>query len=64
MPVGATGAKYEERGGLCYRFAIVIDCGKEMPFSEENRDPRAHRGFKETCRAALATELYEASHYS
>jgi hypothetical protein len=61
---GSTGVPYEERGGICYRFAIVVDCGKESPNSDPPRDPRADPRFKKTCSAALATELYEASHYS
>ena len=64
MRDGSTGATYEERGGLCYRFAIVVDCGKNIPnYSDPLRDPRADPRFKETCSTALATELYEASHY-
>ena len=61
---GSTGVPYEERGGICYRFAIVVDCGKESPNSDPPRDPRADPRFKKTCSAALATELYEASHYT
>jgi hypothetical protein len=67
MLVGSTGARYEERGGLCYRFAIVVNCGKDMPLLEEGgglSDPRADPEFTEACRAALETELYEASLYS
>jgi hypothetical protein len=67
IPVGATGAKYLERGGICYRFAIVLDCGKDMPGPEEDgepRDPKVDVSFLETCRSALALDLYEASLYS
>jgi hypothetical protein len=67
IAIGATGGKYEERGGLCYRFAIVVDCGKEMPQCEDEgglRDAKAQVGFMETCRSALGIELYEVSYYS
>jgi hypothetical protein len=64
IPIGATGNRYEERGGICYRFAIVVDCGKDIGESDgEPRDPKADAVFMETCHSALGIELYEVSHY-
>jgi hypothetical protein len=67
IAIGATGGKYELPAGICYRFAVVIDCGKQslgVSEGETPRDPRASAEFLGTCRDALGVELYDASCYS
>jgi hypothetical protein len=55
---GFTGKGYELRGGACYRFAIVIDCGKcFIP------EPQATAVFLQTCSNALGVELYQVGSY-
>ena len=64
---GATGTRFMQQGGLCYRFAIVVRCGKDFPGSADSeppRDPRVRAVFMQTCAGALGAELYEVSHYS
>ena len=64
---GATGKKHCIAAGLCYRFAIVVDCGKDFPTGsddEEPQDPHASALFLETCSKALGIELYEVSLYT
>ncbi len=60
---GETGEKHVVPGGVCYRFAIIVDCGKDFP-PPEGRNPRASTRFLETCSKALDLELYEISLYS
>ena len=62
---GATGTKFLQPGGLTYRFAIVVECGKDFPFGNDEtpKDPRATEAFLQTCATALDTELYEVSCY-
>ncbi len=67
IAIGATGGKYELPAGICYRFAVVIDCGKQslgVSEGEKLRDPRASSDFLETCRDALGVHLYDVSCYS
>jgi hypothetical protein len=68
---GATGEKTPQPGGLCNRFAIIIEFGKEMPLYEtdangELADCRARvaDAFLETCNTALGIKLNEFSYYS
>lgn len=61
---GATGALHSLRGGLCYRFAIIIECGKRWPSEDATSDPRVNRKFMEICESTLGLELQEVSYYS
>lgn len=64
---GFTGAKYAVPGGICFRFAICIDCGKEIPHESNGEAPReakAAKLFLETCRNALSTDLYDVGYWS
>lgn len=52
-------------GGICYRFAIVINCCIEYNDSVESpeldSEPKATEAFFDICREALGFELYEVS---
>ena len=67
---GTTGAKHEQPGGLCNRFAIIIEFGKELPLYRRDQkdddlaDPKATRLFLDTCRDALEIDLNEFSYYA
>lgn len=52
---GWTGERRDVAGGATYRFAIVIDCGTDIP---EQR-PNAVAEFKAICEAAIGQPLYE-----
>lgn len=66
---GITGAKSTQKGGLCNRFAIIIDFGKEWPQVSpalEGRppiEPKATSEFLDMCGAALNIDLNEFSYY-
>ena len=67
---GATGEKSPQPGGLCNRFAIIIDFGKEMPLYMPDANgelvdsaAKAADVFLETCRTALGIDLNEFSLY-
>jgi hypothetical protein len=67
---GATGKKTSQPGGLCNRFAIVIDFGKEWPLYLPGTNgellestAKASDVFLETCSTALGIELNEFSLY-
>jgi hypothetical protein len=68
---GATGEKTPQPGGLCNRFAIIIDFGKEMPVyaTEANGElvdsaPKVDGTFLDACSTALGIKLNEFSYYS
>jgi ribosomal protein S27AE len=67
---GSDGSKTPQPGGLCSRFAIIIDCNKDWPLytvsNGELVDSLAQVSplFMETCRSALGTELEDFSYYS
>jgi hypothetical protein len=68
---GSTGAKTPQPGGLCNRFGIILDFGKELPLylPDPKRGlvditPKVTDIFWETCRSALGIELNEFSYYS
>jgi len=61
-----TGAKIAQPGGLCRRFAISIDFGRDHPTWREDANgelvlckPCASKRFLKTCEAALGFELGE-----
>jgi hypothetical protein len=61
-----TGAKIAQPGGLCRRFAISIDFGKDHPVWQEDANgefmyckPKASEHFLSTCEAALGFPLGE-----
>lgn len=66
-----TGDKTLQPGGMCYRFAIVLDFDKLHPISAQNADgewndkatPRVTGTFMAVCRTALGMELNEFSCY-
>jgi hypothetical protein len=67
---GATGDKTPQPGGMCYRFAIVLDFDKDHPLFAQNADgervdatPRVTSRFMDVCRTALGIELNEFSDY-
>jgi hypothetical protein len=64
MRDGTSGLKYVERGGLCYRFMISVECGKSGPSGQHGRDPRVTIEFMALCQEALGIDLYEVSEYS
>lgn len=64
---GSTGATYAVPGGICFRFAICIHCGREIPQESNGEAPReakAAKLFFQTCRNALSTDLYEVGYWS
>jgi hypothetical protein len=68
---GETGEAILQPGGLCHRFAIIIDFGKDFPIYIRNasRDlvvakPRASDLFLSTCSTALGFELKGTDDYS
>jgi hypothetical protein len=68
---GITGTKMPQPGGLCNRFAIIIEFGKEMPLdvADEKGDlvdsaAKVTDVFLETCISALGVKLNEFSYYS
>jgi hypothetical protein len=68
---GATGKKTPQLGGLCHRFAIIIDFGKEMPLyatdsNGELVDSKAEvtDAFLDTCCTTLGIKLNEFGYYS
>ncbi len=60
---GFTGEEIELPGGGTYRFAIVVDCGKCLPFPREAeiREPfiQADKKFLTICENALDTKFFE-----
>lgn len=67
---GATGKKTPQPGGLCNRFAISINFGKDWPLylSDANGEllesaAKVSEVFLETCSTALRTQLNEFSLY-
>lgn len=68
---GATGDRTPQPGGMCYRFAIVLDFEKDHPVYAQNADgergdnatPRVTVRFKDVCRTALGIELDEFGCY-
>jgi hypothetical protein len=69
--VDANGVKTPQAGGLCNRFAIILDFGKEWPLYTRassgeltEATPKATDLFLSTCSAALGIELSEFSYYS
>lgn len=66
---GITGARSPQPGGLCNRFAIIIDFDKEwpryMPDPKGNQviEPKSTPIFLDKCGAALGIELNEFSYY-
>jgi hypothetical protein len=59
-----TGEPEKIPGGVCYRFAIRVDCGKFYYISEEASGPRISGAFLDCCSKALATELYQVGVYT
>jgi hypothetical protein len=59
---GITGAESPIMGGLTYRFAVVIDCGKSWPQDSDSM-PRITAEFRRTCEAALGLRMYEVSYF-
>jgi hypothetical protein len=66
----ASGNRIPQPGGLCYRFAISLDFGREIPdyIRGENAEllacePRVTDLFMNTCADALGVELNEFSYY-
>jgi hypothetical protein len=66
-----TGSRIPQPGGLCYRFAIVLDFGKELPAYVRDANgelvdskPKVTDLFMNTCTAALGVELNEFGYYS
>ena len=49
-------------GGITYRFAIVVDCGKSLP-TNETAEPATTAEFKRVCEAALGVVLYEVAEF-
>jgi hypothetical protein len=69
---GTTGDTTPQAGGLCHRFAIVVDFGKAVPMYVEGQngelveiktDPKIGAAFMEVCRTALGIELNEFSYW-
>lgn len=62
---GATGESEVIHGGICYRFAVVVDCGKSVPPAiEDGKEGKLSRRFLDACSEALGVELYELGSYS
>ena len=67
---GANGNKFPEPGGLCNRFGIIIDFGKDLPLyvpdsnGQLTGEPKVTGAFMETCSTALGIELNEFGYYS
>lgn len=68
---GADGTIYEQPGGLCNRFAIIIDFDKCAPIYRLDPEgvlvaatPKVTDIFLQTCTAALGIELNEFSYYT
>jgi hypothetical protein len=68
--VDQNGNKTPLPGGMCYRFAIVIDCSKDHPLyvRDENGQlietkPKISGGFMGVCSAALGIKLKELGHW-
>jgi hypothetical protein len=59
---GITGEEGKVMGGLTYRFAIAIDCGKSWP-QESEQTPTLTPEFKRTCEGALGIPMYEVSYF-
>ncbi|MBX9774666.1 MAG: hypothetical protein K2Y71_09645 [Xanthobacteraceae bacterium] len=63
----ATGNRIPQPGGLCYRFAIILDFGKELPVYANGElvesKPKVTDLFMNTCTAALGVELNEFGYY-
>lgn len=49
-------------GGLTYRFAIVVDCGKSLPV-ETDAEPTFTAEFRQACEEALGVRLYEVGEF-
>jgi hypothetical protein len=67
---GATAEKSLQPGGLCHRFAIIVDFGKDSPTYVRdargelvNAKARASDLFLSTCSGALGLELNGFDHY-
>jgi hypothetical protein len=66
---GVTGSKSSQMGGLCNRFAIIIDFRKDWPQPVQALEnilpvePKATSEFLNMCSAALNTDLNEFSYY-
>ncbi|WP_157234814.1 hypothetical protein [Methylosinus sp. LW4] len=62
---GATGESQTIHGGICYRFAVAIDCEKSIPPAiEDGKEGKLSRRFLDACSEALGVELYELGSYS
>jgi hypothetical protein len=64
--VDENGNKTPQPGGMCYRFAIVVDCGKDHPLYVQDSGgelvattPKVSDAFMNVCSAALGVELNE-----
>ncbi len=56
---GRTGHEDMVNGGACYRFAIVVDCGKCIPANEVKIAP----ALKTLCKTTLGGDFYELGDY-
>lgn len=68
---GTSGEKIAQPGGLCNRFAVIIDFDKEMPLYVRDSEgelveitPKVTQVFLETCSTALGIKLNEFGYYN
>ena len=62
---GCTGKPLEIRGGVCFRFAISIECGRNVPHQDTAaEDVLPSLRFMRLCEHALGLELYAVGAYS
>lgn len=59
---GSSGRKYTVPGGVCYRFAIVVDCGKDYPFGPAE-DVRGEDGNNESRSVAIESDVKASSKF-
>jgi hypothetical protein len=59
MVGGAEEGEMSVAGGVTYRFAIVIECGKCWQPDQTNRDPKATAAFVALCEQELGCNLYQ-----